>query len=62
MQGSEHVRLREVQFLLEKVIACITSALLQHSYLDAPSFADLDDADETIISDWSLRLPATAIQ
>jgi hypothetical protein len=62
MQGSQHVRLREVQFLLEKVIACITSGLQQHSYLDAPSFADLDDADVTIISDWSLSLPATAKQ
>lgn len=57
MQGSHHVRLREVQFLLEKVIACITSGLQQHSYLDAPSFADLDDPDDTCIVDRRRNLP-----
>jgi hypothetical protein len=61
MQGSQHVRLREVQFLLEKVIACITSGLQQHSYLSAPSFADLDDQDETFIV-WRRNLPGKALQ
>ena len=61
MQGSQHVRLREVQFLLEKVIACITSGLQQHSYLDAPNFADLEDHDETFIVDWRRNLSGRAV-
>jgi hypothetical protein len=61
MQGSQHVRLREVQFLLEKIIACITSGLQHHSYLDAPNFADLDDAAETFTVDRPRNLAGTAV-
>jgi hypothetical protein len=39
----QHVRLREVQLILERVITCITKGLEKHAYLDAPVFPDLDE-------------------
>jgi hypothetical protein len=43
LHGWQHVRLREVQLILETVITCITKGLEKHSYIAAPAFPDLDD-------------------
>lgn len=46
IQGWEHVKLRHVQVLLEKITLCILDGITRHEYLRKPDLADISEGED----------------